>query len=801
MAAMASASARVLRKRSPGGRHAVPASNLGASTAAAPDTEQLSSVSPTPLGRDLSAVSAARSQGTPRRRALSDASAPWSSSGHLAWAVPARGTETNPMQVIESDSSELTPVEGSDEENHGDDHVVQLKEEPIYVDSSSNPTGRDSPRKFDFSWADEVESDYAIRAAEAELTEYEREQIARREQFLLQNTRKRAHPPVKIEEVIDEHWIGKDPSVYDYKSSSEDDPDPLNKGKTVDPRNWGNITLTAEERDVDAQRQLWKSLVAKGRHAEHDSEPVNDFKKSDSTAENTSPSNENRKGTRRSKKAKKLVKSELSSEPVDEPKKTSPEVDDLKLKLAKARAELAVFERRSTQVEGARKRREHDKSSIQRGAAHERIRDVVKRSSTTPRESSGFEASRPIAQLAPGSYLHNALNSKRASRPRGGHNSPGDDSSSSSSDTSSKKSSLTPSDPSDTSDSASTSSSSDSATNGGGGGEGGSSGSSSSSSSSSKGTAAGSHDSRRGRGSRKRRTRRKSKSGKKKARRRRSRSSSEERLKPIPPPKYDGRPVERDLTIHLQGMMDYLRTGRVKADRQVYIAGRFLTGTAREYYDNFAARNPHKIGITKFYQGLFDYCFPRNYRARQRERLASCKQRDRSVKQYVQELHDLFSLIGGETKRNRVLKLWSGFRMEIQSELYLKELHEEVSSWKDIVRTAEIIEAAIESRSANRKTHETKFTGRAKSHTHNGDKVLNRDKYRNIPRSKRDRSPAPPKQDSGAEPNRNQRGGGREWKKKPNRPTADHKRPEYATKNWRKPDKGNQLSEKEAERL
>jgi hypothetical protein len=160
-----------------------------------------------------------------------------------------------------------------------------------------------------------------------------------------------------------------------------------------------------------------------------------------------------------------------------------------------------------------------------------------------------------------------------------------------------------------------------------------------------------------------RRNRRKQGSRKtKKARRNRSLSSStgDERLKPVPPRNYNGTPNECVFTRFVHESRDYVHSGRVKSTRQVWVISRFLEGRARQYYERTVGKNPFGVSLTKFFKGLFDDCFPREFRTLQRERLATCIQRDRSVKQYIQELSDLLDSIGDETERGKVLRLWRG---------------------------------------------------------------------------------------------------------------------------------------------
>ena len=74
--------------------------------------------------------------------------------------------------------------------------------------------------------------------------------------------------------------------------------------------------------------------------------------------------------------------------------------------------------------------------------------------------------------------------------------------------------------------------------------------------------------------------------------------------------------------------------------------------------------------------------------------LACCHQNDKSVAEYTHELQDLFNMIGNIPKQDQVLKFWNSSRPSIQRELWWNKLNPELSSWKEVVAQAEIIEIA-----------------------------------------------------------------------------------------------------------
>ena len=346
------------------------------------------------------------------------------------------------------------------------------------------------------------------------------------------------------------------------------------KGKTIDPREWGNVNLSRDSLDVDAQAAAWNSL--KSQHGA------------------SGPS-----------------------------------------------------------------QRTHHKRSHRQPQEKERARQRKHRSSKAPRTSERPAETQPAAQIAPKSYLGSALRNvghqKRSRRTPGSPSSP----SSSSSDS-----------PSDSSDSSSTSSRDDS----------------------SESSSEESDDDRRGHGRGKKR--RSNRHGRNKRRRRSSSSSTKTSIKPIPPKEYDGSADVRAYHRFVRESDAYLRDGKVKSRRKVFLLSYYLTDKAYDFYTQKVAINEEQWTVPEFYTELFNFCFPVDYRMQLRKTLARCHQNDKSVAEYAYELLDLFNMIGNVSEQDQVLKFWNSSRPSIQRELWKNKLNPELSSWEDVVTQAEIIEIA-----------------------------------------------------------------------------------------------------------
>ena len=178
--------------------------------------------------------------------------------------------------------------------------------------------------------------------------------------------------------------------------------------------------------------------------------------------------------------------------------------------------------------------------------------------------------------------------------------------------------------------------------------------------------------------------------------RRRSQSSSKSRrrtlIKPIAPKEYNGQADPRAYHRFVRESEAYLRDGRVRGRRQVFLLSYYLTGRAYDFYTQKVSSNEEEWTLHQFYSELFNFCFPIDYRMQLRRNLARCHQNDKSVAEYTHELHELFNMIGDVPERDRVLKFWNGTRSSIQKGLWRDNLNPETSSWDRVVAQAEIIE-------------------------------------------------------------------------------------------------------------
>ncbi|KAJ7067755.1 hypothetical protein B0H15DRAFT_958148 [Mycena belliarum] len=160
-------------------------------------------------------------------------------------------------------------------------------------------------------------------------------------------------------------------------------------------------------------------------------------------------------------------------------------------------------------------------------------------------------------------------------------------------------------------------------------------------------------------------------------------------LKPIPPSKYTGDPDANAFHRFVREGSAYVKMGRVPARDQVFYLSYFLENKARDFYNQVVVRDEDSYGLERFFVELFEFCFPVDFRSKQRKRLSRCTQGRTPVTAHVAEFSQIYNTIGLDEGQEKVVKLWNSLRTDIRQEMYRKDLDPEISTWDEVVRAAE----------------------------------------------------------------------------------------------------------------
>ncbi|KIK22800.1 hypothetical protein PISMIDRAFT_11368 [Pisolithus microcarpus 441] len=131
-------------------------------------------------------------------------------------------------------------------------------------------------------------------------------------------------------------------------------------------------------------------------------------------------------------------------------------------------------------------------------------------------------------------------------------------------------------------------------------------------------------------------------------------------VEPILPVDYDG---SDDVYAFQQFVTEgtaYVKDGNVPSKNCMFILSHHLTDKAREFYVRKVSGNPYKWQLSDFFTELFNYCFPIDFHLWQREKLQSCYQNSKTVKEYLYELNELWNMIGETDEGNKAYKFWFG---------------------------------------------------------------------------------------------------------------------------------------------
>jgi hypothetical protein len=108
-----------------------------------------------------------------------------------------------------------------------------------------------------------------------------------------------------------------------------------------------------------------------------------------------------------------------------------------------------------------------------------------------------------------------------------------------------------------------------------------------------------------------------------------------------------------------------------------------------DFYEQVVIWKPVTYTLEDFFLDLFDFCFPANFRNKMRDQLNCCYQNAKPILEHITACEQLWRIVGLPNDQEKVVRFWRSLRVDIQQELYRKDLDAEVSQWDEVVLAAE----------------------------------------------------------------------------------------------------------------
>lgn len=185
-------------------------------------------------------------------------------------------------------------------------------------------------------------------------------------------------------------------------------------------------------------------------------------------------------------------------------------------------------------------------------------------------------------------------------------------------------------------------------------------------------------------------------SGMEKPKHKKHKKSKRPAWKPIPPTPYDGRADPEVFHRFVRQITEMINGYDIPRDMIPSTVANFLNGRAYDFYANTVAENPRQwTKLRDFFIGLFNYCFPMDFRLQIRAKLDKFHQYEKTVRDYAHGLRSLLRLAGHSVDdQESVMRLWNGLNRSIQESLWDHKLSPLVNTWDEVLRDAEFIEAS-----------------------------------------------------------------------------------------------------------
>ncbi|KAJ7764778.1 hypothetical protein B0H16DRAFT_1883392 [Mycena metata] len=182
----------------------------------------------------------------------------------------------------------------------------------------------------------------------------------------------------------------------------------------------------------------------------------------------------------------------------------------------------------------------------------------------------------------------------------------------------------------------------------------------------------------------------------------------ESNAKPAPPFVYNGEPVFNTIERWTYEARDWTSESYIRPKMRVSRVSKYLGGNALTWYMRVVAKDAKKWTLKKFFEALFNHCFPVDFRSLQRKKFQNFAQRGHPIKQYKTELEVLADSIGDITTRGLIVQFWDGADYEMRVRGAGDGYDPETSKLKELEAAAINYEHAIKVARTQKPDHDGK---------------------------------------------------------------------------------------------
>ena len=187
---------------------------------------------------------------------------------------------------------------------------------------------------------------------------------------------------------------------------------------------------------------------------------------------------------------------------------------------------------------------------------------------------------------------------------------------------------------------------------------------------------------------------------KKASKKRRSKKKREEdralkRVKIDPPSVYNGKP---DLDVFDRWALEvktWFSLTRLSEEIAITLLVKYVTGKAGTYYMKFIAGKQKEWTMTMVFEGLFGYCFPKNFKSHLRRKLMSATQGKSEIIDFYKDIEIMADRFPDVNERSKIEIFWWGMHQPIRAEVLKMGANQERSTFDKIVECAILAEESL----------------------------------------------------------------------------------------------------------